>query len=132
MAETITNDERIYQGALNEDRNDAEEESEIKTEQSSRPDFVTYFFLEGLIGLPGDLLNLIPFVGTVLSAPWWLAMVFIKYISGKGFKNPVEKLIKHGAAGWIPFSNTVFLTSCYIEETKLGKTILGKTSKITK
>jgi hypothetical protein len=133
MEEAAKYNEREYQMALAQDRNEAEEEPEtITAEQSSRPDFVAYMFLEGLVGLPGDLLKFIPLVGTILALPFSLIMIFIEYFKGKGFKNPVEKITKHSLTGWIPFSNTYFLTSCYIEETKIGKSILGKIPKPTK
>jgi hypothetical protein len=129
MAETITNDERIYQGALNEDRNDAEEEPEITTEQSSRPDFVTYMFIEGLIALPGDLLKFIPVIGTILAVPSSIGMWFWRTFSSRFKKSPLQKIMVNGLVSWLPLSNTFFVTSCYIEETKLGKSILGKFDK---
>lgn len=133
MEEAINYDERAYQAALAQDRYENEEEAPEKiTAQSSRPDFVIYMFLEGLVGLPGDLLKLIPGVGTILAFPFSAIMWFWRTFSSRFKNSPVQKIITNGLISWIPLTNTVFLTTCYIEETKLGKAILSKASKVTK
>ena len=128
MEETLTENDRGYLDTLNQDRKNRER-SKTKTDQSSTPDIVTYIFLEGLIGLPGDLLKLIVGIGTVLALPFTFVMWFWRTFSSRFKKSPVQKILTNGLIQGMPFSNTFFITSCYIEETKLGKAVLGKFSK---
>jgi len=129
MAEA-TWDEQNNLAALNGDRNKERENPE--TEQSSGPNIVIYIFMEGLIGLPGDLLRLIPVVGAILAFPFSAAMWFWRAMSSRFKNSPLQKILTNGILEAIPFTNTFFLTSCYLEETKLGKTIMSKVSKTTK
>jgi len=127
MEAATTAEEMNMTEELNQDRNN--EQITSNSDSSSGPNIVIYIFMVGLVGLPGDLLKLIPILGAILAFPFYLGMCLWRACSSRFKKSPLQKILTTGLLQGIPFTNTLFLTSCYIEETKLGKTIINKVAK---
>jgi len=126
MAIEATADEMNMAEAINKERNkDIDTETQVEKPDSG-PNIVIYIFMVGLIGLPGDLLKFIPVLGGILAFPFTAMMWFWRVLSGRFKTSPIQKIMVNGALQAVPFTNTFFLTSCYMEETKLGKAILSK------
>jgi len=127
--------ERQNLALLNQERAEEEETeaaASTQTGDSSRPNFVVYIFLLP-IAVVGDLLGLIPVLGAVLRFPFAMVIWLWRLLSGNFKKSPAQKIITSAITGATPLpANTTFVASCYLEETKLGKFILNKATKLTK
>jgi hypothetical protein len=115
---------------LNQDRN-FPEKTTLKTDAKPGPNIVIYMLL-GAVAIPSDLLKLIPILGTILALPFSLILWLWRGMSSRFKQSPVQKIAINGIFSGIPFTNTAFVVSCFAEETKLGKTIFNKSSKLAK
>ena len=127
-----TTEERQNLAELNSDQNSDEEGFDSEQKKSdSRPNIAVYGMI-GVIGAIGDLLGLIPIpvLNSILRAPFQLIVYFWKLMSGKLHESQGQKILTNSLIGLTPLpSNTTFIITSYLEETKLGKKTIGKLSK---
>jgi hypothetical protein len=118
---------------LNMDRYENEdEEPEITTNPEYGPNIGLYMIL-GIVAVMGDLVGLIPVLGALLRLPFAGIIWLWRLMSGNFKTSPTQKVITNALLGATPLpSNTTFIASCYLEETKLGKTIMEKGTKLAK
>ena len=130
-ATTIEKEERENLAELHEAQNSTRESSDDsrRTNSESGPNIVIYGII-GTIGVIGDALGFIPVVGAILRAPFQGIVYLWKLMSGKLQKSPGQKILTNALLGITPLpSNTTFIVTSYLEETKLGKKTIGKLSK---
>jgi uncharacterized membrane protein YciS (DUF1049 family) len=117
-----TNQERENLNELNQERNSEQLEGEkLGVSPHSKPNIIIYIFVGGF-ALLGDLLALIPVVGFALGWPFSGMVWLWRELGGHAKKKSMEKILKNGLLRIIPisFSNTTFVISTYLENTKLG------------
>jgi hypothetical protein len=129
--EDATTIERESAAELHEAQNSANQspDDNLRTKSEPGPNIIVYGII-GTIGAIGDALGFIPVVGAILRAPFQAIIYLWKLMSGKLGESPGQKILTNALLGITPLpSNTTFIVTSYLEETKLGKKTIGKLSK---
>ncbi|OGZ34835.1 MAG: hypothetical protein A2V60_00805 [Candidatus Portnoybacteria bacterium RIFCSPHIGHO2_01_FULL_39_19] len=128
-----TNQERENLSELNQERGPEQTgDKKSATHSDSKPNIVVYAIMATIGGI-GDLLALIiplPVIASILRFPFSLTIWFWKLCSGKLKESPGQKILKNAIWGATPVpSNTMFIVTSYLEETKLGQKTIGAAKK---
>jgi len=125
-----TDQERENLSELNQERTPEQARDEkLVVRSDSKPNIVVYAIMATIGGI-GDLLGFIPALGGFLRLPFSLVIWFWKLCSGKLRESPGQKILKNAFLGATPLpSNTTFIITSYLEETKLGQRTIGTAKK---
>jgi len=125
--------DQAYLAELNIDRYKNEDEEPKATANPKNGPNIGLYMILGVVAVVGDLVGLIPVLGALLRLPFAGIIWLWRLISGNFKTSPAQKIMTNALLGATPLpSNTTFIASCYLEETKLGKTIMKKSSKLAK